>query len=175
MVSAMVRANDPQRPAQPPTLYLNTLPGDQFSAALWAAPTARPRLRLPSRPLEGAGDPAVPIGPTGILVGAALRDDPRANPPQQRDDWVMWGLTDPRQATRIVMDTSDFYVRQLLVRAVAVGERVAIYSEHPEQWLSLAQPNIAVVARRRHPRLRAHHRGQRPAHRPPRRWGCPRR
>ena len=34
------------------------------------------------------------------------------------------------------------------MRAVAVGERVAIYSDHPEQWLSLAQPNIAVVQRR---------------------------
>ena len=60
----------------------------------------------------------------------------------------MWGLTDPRQATRVVMDTPDFYVRQLLAHAVAVGERVAIYSDHPEQWLSLAQPNIAVVQRR---------------------------
>jgi type VII secretion protein EccE len=151
MVSAMLRTNDPQRPEQPPTLYLNTLPGEQFAATLWAAPTAKPRLRLPARVLDRPEDLQLPLGPTGILVGAALRDDHRAQPPQQRDDLVMWSLTDPEQTTRIVMDTSDFYVRQLLVRAVAVGERVAIYSDHPERWLSLVQHNIAVVEGHRAP------------------------
>jgi hypothetical protein len=129
-------------------MFLNTLPGDQFAATLWPAPTARPRLRLPSRPLNDPSELRIPIGPTGVLVGAALRDAPDARPPQQRDDLVMWSLTDPQQATRIVMDTSDHYVRQLLVRAVAVGESVAIYSEHPQRWESLTQPNIAVVDRR---------------------------
>ena len=51
MVSAIVRTNDPQRPQQPPTLYLNPLPGDQYTATLRAAPTARPRLSLPARRL----------------------------------------------------------------------------------------------------------------------------
>jgi len=37
------------------------------------------------------------------------------------------------------------------VRAVAVGERVAIYSDHPERWLSLVQHNIAVVEGHRAP------------------------
>ena len=151
MVSAMVRTNDPQRPQQPPTLYLNTLPGDQFDAALRAAPTARPRLRLPQRALGDAGELVIPIGPTGILVGAALRDDPRATPPIQRDDMIMWALTDPQRATRVVMDTSDFYVRQLLLRAAAVGERIAIYSNQPQRWVGLSQPNIAIVERRRAP------------------------
>jgi hypothetical protein len=151
MVSAMVRTNDPQRPQQPPTLFLNTLPGDQFDAALRAAPTARPRLRLPQREL---GDPSalvIPIGPTGILVGAALRDDPHAPIGIQRDDMIMWALTDPQRATRVVMDTSDFYVRQLLLRAAAVGERIAIYSNAPQRWAALSQPNITVVERRRAP------------------------
>src|SRR6476646_10597082 len=108
----MVRTNDPQRPQQPPTLYLNTLPGDQLEVALRAAPTARPRLRLPQREL---GDPdalVIPIGMTGILVGTALRDDPHAPVPISRNDMVMWTLTDPQRPTRVVMDTSDFYVRQ---------------------------------------------------------------
>jgi type VII secretion protein EccE len=149
MVSAMVRTNDPQRPQQPPTLYLNTLPGDQYDAALRAAPTARPRLRLPQRALGDPAELVIPIGPTGILVGAALRDDPHATPPVQRDDMIMWALTDPQRATRVVMDTSDFYVRQLLLRAAAVGERIAIYSNQPQRWVGLSQPNIAVVERRR--------------------------
>jgi type VII secretion protein EccE len=149
MVSAMVRNNDPQRPQQPPTLYLNSLPGDQYDAALRAAPTARPRLRLPQRALGDPAELVIPIGPTGILVGAALRDDPHASPPVQRDDMIMWALTDPQRATRVVMDTSDFYVRQLLLRAAAVGERIAIYSNQPQRWVGLSQPNIAVIERRR--------------------------
>ena len=40
MVSALVRTTDPRRPEQPPTLYLNPLPGEQYAAALRAAPTS---------------------------------------------------------------------------------------------------------------------------------------
>lgn len=47
------------------------------------------------------------------------------------------------------MDTSDFYVRQLLVRAAAVGECIAIYSNSPQRWIALSQNNIATVE---HPR-----------------------
>jgi type VII secretion protein EccE len=151
MVSAMVRTEEPQRPQQPPTLYLNTLPGDQFAAVLRAAPTARPRLQLPERPLPDPAELAIPIGSTGILIGAAEQDNPRAKPPIQRDDLVMWSLTDPQRATRIVMDTSDFYIRQLLVRAAAVGERIAIYTSQPRRWEALSQPMIAVMDRGRAP------------------------
>ena len=58
---------------------------------------------------------------------------------------------DADRATRIAMDTSEFYVRQLLIRAVAVGERIAVYSHEPGRWESLTQPNIAVAERRRPP------------------------
>jgi len=144
VVSALVRTTDPQRPLQPPTLFLNPLPGEQYAAALAAAPTSRPHLRLPARALDEA-DLQIPIGPTGILVGAALHDDKSVSPRVQRDDLVMWALTDPQQPTRIVMDTSDFYVRQLLIRAAAAGERIAIYSHDPSRWHSVSQPNVAVV------------------------------
>ena len=63
----------------------------------------------------------------------------------QRDDLVMLALTDPQHPTRITMDTSDFYVRQLLIRAAAAGERITIYSRDPQRWYSVSQPNIAVV------------------------------
>jgi type VII secretion protein EccE len=149
LVSALVRTNDPQQPQQPPTLFLNPLPGDQYTAALWAAPIARPRLALPTRVLDDPDGLEIPIGPTGILVGAALHDDLWARPQIHRDDLVMWPITDPQRATRITMDTSEFYVRQLLIRAAATGERIAIYSHQPGHWQQLAQPNIAVVEHRR--------------------------
>jgi type VII secretion protein EccE len=145
MVSALVRTTDPQRPEQPPTLFLNPLPGDQYAAAVRAAPTSRPRIALPARPLGTAGGLRVPIGPTGILVGTALYDDKAGQPQIQRDDMVMWALTDPQQPTRVTLDTSEFYARQLLIRAAAAGERIAIYSRDPSRWYSVSQPHIAVV------------------------------
>jgi type VII secretion protein EccE len=149
LVSALVRTTDPRRPQQPPTLFLNPLPGDQYAAALCAAPASRPRLNLPARVLDAPQDLQIAIGPTGILVGAALRDDKSGYPEIQSDDLVMWALTDPQQPTRIVMDTSEFYVRQLLIRAAAAGERIAIYSYDPSRWYSVSQPNVAVVERGR--------------------------
>ena len=151
LVSALVRTGDPQPPPQPPTLNLNPLPGDQYAATLRAAPTARPHLNVPGRDLDGGEPLDIPIGATGILVGAARYDDPTAYPPVHADDLVMLALTDPDRATRISMQTSEFYVRQLLIRAAAVGERIAIYSHQPDRWNSLTQPNIAVAERRRPP------------------------
>ncbi|WP_428338887.1 type VII secretion protein EccE [Mycobacterium sp.] len=148
-VSALVRTNDPQRPQQPPTLFLNPLPGDQYAASLWAAPIARPRLALPTRVLDRPGELEIPVGSTGILVGAAVHDDPTVRPRIHRDDLVMWPVTDPQRATRIAMDTSEFYMRQLLIRAAATGEQIAIYSHDPGRWAQLEQPNIAVVQRNR--------------------------
>ena len=150
-MSALVRTGDPQPPPQPPTLNLNPLPGDQYAATLRAAPTARPHLKVPARDLDGGEPLDIPIGATGILVGAARYDDPAADPPVHADDLVMLALTDPDRATRISMQTSEFYVRQLLIRAAAVGERIAIYSHQPDRWDSLTQPNIAVAERRRPP------------------------
>ena len=101
--------------------------------------------------LEDPAELDVPVGPTGVLVGSALRDDPSVVPEVHRDDLVMLPLTDPERATRIVMNTSDFYTRQLVIRAAATGERVAIYSDDPARWESVSQANVAVVGDGRGP------------------------
>jgi type VII secretion protein EccE len=142
-VSAMVRTNDPRPPEQPPTLFLNTLPGAQYAAALRAAPVSAPHLPLPAGPLPEELE--IAVCSTGVLVGAALCDDTNARPEIQRDDLVMLALTDPQRPTRITMDTSAFYVRQLLIRAAAAGERIAIYTAYPNRWYSVSQPNIAIA------------------------------
>jgi hypothetical protein len=64
---------------------------------------------------------------------------------------LLLSLTDPDQATRIALHTGMPYACQLLVRAAAVGERIAIYTDKPAKWRQLEQPLIAVVDRRHPP------------------------
>ena len=138
-VSALVRVNDPQAPTRPPTLYLNPLPGDQGPAATRSAPLPRRFDAMPARPLD-ASPLELPIGSSGVLVGTT-----------QRGDLLLLSLTDPDQATRIALHTGMPYACQLLVRAAAVGERIAIYTDKPARWRQLEQPLIAVVDRRHPP------------------------
>jgi type VII secretion protein EccE len=138
-VSALVRVNDPQAPTRPPTLYLNPLPGHQGPAALRSAPLPRSFDAVPARPLD-ASPLELPVGSSGVLVGTT-----------QRGDLLLLSLTDPDQATRVALHTGMSYVCQLLVRAAAVGERIAIYTDRPARWRQLEQPLIAVVDRRHPP------------------------
>jgi type VII secretion protein EccE len=138
-VSALVRVNDPQAPTQPPTLYLNPLPGHQGPAALRSAPLPRSFDAMPARPLD-ASPLDIPVGSSGVLIGTT-----------QRGDLLLLSLTDPDQATRIALHTGIPYACQLLVRAAAVGERIAIYTDKPARWRQLEQPLIAVVDRRHPP------------------------
>ena len=139
LVSALVRVNDPQAPATPPTLYLNPLPGHQGPAATRSAPLPRRFDVMPARPLD-ASPLELPVGSSGVLVGTT-----------QRGDLLLLSLTDPDQATRIALQTGMPYACQLLVRAAAVGERIAIYTDKPARWRQLEQPLIAVVDRRHPP------------------------
>ncbi len=132
-VSALVRLSDPKPPANPPTLYLNTLPGDQGPAALHGVPANRGFTWALTRPLYPDGLD-IPVGSSGVLVGNTLRGD-----------LLLLTLTDPERSTRISMRTSMAYTRQLFLRAAAVGERIAIYTDDPARWSTLEQPLIAVV------------------------------
>ena len=138
-VSAIVRVNDPQAPTRPPTLYLNPLPGHQGPAAKRSAPLQRRFDAVPARPLDTTAL-ELPVGSSGVLVGTT-----------QRGDLLLLSLTDPDQATRIALHTGMPYACQLLVRAAAVGERIAIYTDKPAKWRQLEQPLIAVVDRRHPP------------------------
>lgn len=138
-VSALVRVNDPQAPTRPPTLYLNPLPGHQGPAAIRSAPLPRRFRAVAARPLDAASL-EVPVGSSGVLIGTT-----------QRGDLLLLSLTDPDQATRIALHTSMPYASQLLVRAAAVGERIAIYTDTPARWRQLEQPLIAIVDRRHPP------------------------
>ena len=104
-----------------------------------SAPLPRRFDAMPARPLD-ASPLELPVGSSGVLVGTT-----------QRGDLLLLSLTDPDQATRIALHTGMPYACQLLVRAAAVGERIAIYTDKPARWRQLEQPLIAVVDRRHPP------------------------
>ncbi len=78
-MSAMVRTNDPRPPKAPPTLFLNTLGGEQYAAALRAAPVSSPPLPLPTRELPQ--DLEIAVGTTGVW-SARPSTTIRAEPPR---------------------------------------------------------------------------------------------
>nr|VTP02291.1 ESX-1 secretion system protein EccE1 [Mycobacterium riyadhense] len=113
--SAMVRFRTVQPLASSPALILNRLTGRQWDALAQTLP-GRARLRLPSAPLGADLDRAVVIGSSGVLLG------------KFKDAMFLMPLSDPAAPTRIALRVdNDKAVRQLIRRAAAVGEQVAVY------------------------------------------------
>lgn len=138
LVSALVRTETPQAAALAPTVYLNPLPGYQVPAAMSVVPGA-PRLAgLPTADLADVGDLFIPVGPSGILVGALREADGRSLP-------VLLPMFDPARSTRIrVLDTHMPLVWQYLLRMAAGDHPVSVYTDTPQRWAGLSDPLIEI-------------------------------
>lgn len=137
-VTALVRTHTSIPAALAPTAYLNSLPGQQSVAAASCVPGG-PRLAgLPHLVLTDPAGLRIPIGAAGVLVGAIHADGQRRP--------VLLPLSDPSQRTRIRMNTSDVYLRQLLIRAAATGSPVSVYTDDPDRWSGLNDPLIDIHA-----------------------------
>jgi type VII secretion protein EccE len=138
-VRALVRTQTSQIPQLAPTAYLNPLPGQQIRAAMSCVPGAT-RLTGLGAGLERADTLRIPIGPAGILAGTI--DDPDQRRP------VLLPLTDPEHNTRIRvnnLDPDSVYLRQLLIRAAAVGHPITVYTDRPQRWAGLVDPSIEIL------------------------------
>jgi type VII secretion protein EccE len=125
-VGALVRLITNQPIRTTPATTLRRCTGRQWDALSRTIPGA-PRLTtaLPSIGLTDALDDVVAVGPTGVLIGAT-RDDHRTGDPS---GLVLIPISDPAQPTRIAANVDDLIVRQLIRRASAAGELVAVYDE----------------------------------------------
>lgn len=114
-----------------PAAVLNRFTGRQWDA-LTATLPGRARLTgLPCVPVSSDLDNAVAVGPSGILVGGV------------RDGMVLMPLSDPAQPTRVTLNVeSDVLVRQLIRRAAATGEQVAVYDRTGRWEMSAASSRI---------------------------------
>jgi type VII secretion protein EccE len=125
-VSASVRFTTPQPQLNPPAVVLNRYTGRQWWALSGLLPGSHRVCGMPSRAMSSDLDNAVAIGPSGVLIGKI------------DDGLLMMPLHDPAGHTRIVIDADDdHFVRQLIRRAAASGETVAVYDPQ-RRWAMAA-------------------------------------
>lgn len=131
--TATVTVSTPQRPGAPPSVLLRTLPGEQPQAAAGNLFGPRPLVRgLAGGPLPASL--AVPIGPTGVLLGRVANGDR-----------ILLPLGDPGRQTRVHIAAHDPIVKRIIVRLAASGERVTVHTAEVARWSSVRMPRLAVV------------------------------
>lgn len=120
-VGATVRYTTARPMRTTPAATLRRFSGRQWESLIRTMPGADRLTDLPTADLGTELDEVVGVGPSGVLVGGV------------RDGMVLMPLSDPAQPTRIAVNASDLVVRQLIRRATASGELVAVY-DHQGRW-----------------------------------------
>lgn len=129
--SATVRFTTAQPLLTPPAVILNRYTGRQWWALSALLPGADRINGMPARLLTADLDRAVAIGSSGVLLGKV------------DDALLLMPLRDPAGPTRIAIDTDDdFAVRQLIRRASASGEIVAVFDPRRRWAMAAASSRI---------------------------------
>lgn len=131
-VSATLTVRTPQPPTGPPSVMLRTLPGEQGAAVAAAMCAARPRLGGLRR---GAIPPglAIPIGPSGVLLGKLLSGERLSLP-----------LGDHGESSRVHIAADDSIAKRIIIRAAAAGDQITIHSRDLQRWGSVRMSQIVV-------------------------------
>jgi type VII secretion protein EccE len=125
----------PTRPTAPPSLMLQTLPGEQPTAltANWCG--AMPRLGGARRgaPREAL---VMPIGPSGVLLGKVVGGNRLALP-----------LNDAQESSRVHIAAHDALTKRIIVRLAAAGQCVTVHTRNSQRWNNVRMPGITVDER----------------------------
>lgn len=135
--SATVTVRTAQPPTAPPSVMLQTLPGEQAQAIAAGLCGPRPMIKGLSRG-RLPESLVVPIGPSGVLFGRIVSGDRLLLP-----------LGDPGEQTRIHIAAEDAIAKRIIIRAAASGDRVTVHSANVQRWESVRMPHVAVIE---HPR-----------------------
>lgn len=131
LASATVRFTTPQPLLTPPAVILNRYTGRQWWALSALLPGADRITGMPCAALSADLDAAVAIGSSGVMVGKV------------DDALLMMPLRDPAGPTRIAVEVDDdLAVRQLIRRASASGEFVAVYDPQRRWAMAASSPRI---------------------------------
>lgn len=132
-VTATVTVRSAQPPTAPPSMMLQTLPGEQAGAVAASLCGPMPSLRG-VRHGRLTGPLVVPIGPSGVLLGKV-----------GGGNRLMLPLDDPGEFSRVHIAADDALAKRILVRMAGAGERITVHTRDSQRWDSVRTPDIAVT------------------------------
>ena len=135
--SATVTVRTARPPTAPPSVALQTLPGEQAQAIGANLCAPRPLIRgLATGPLRRPA--VIPVGPSGVLLGKASGGDRMVLP-----------INDPGEQSRVHIAADDAIAKRIIIRTAAAGERITVHTTNLDRWSSVRMPHVAVIE---HPR-----------------------
>jgi hypothetical protein len=121
-----------QPPTAPPSVMLQTLPGEQALALAANLCGPMPTLRGLRRGVL-AEPLVIPIGPSGVLLGKI-----------DAGNRLMLPLDDPGEFSRVHIAAQDALAKRIVVRLAGAGERITVHTRDPQRWASVRMPDISV-------------------------------
>jgi type VII secretion protein EccE len=131
-MTATVTVRSAQPPTAPPSVMLQTLPGEQALALAANLCGPMPTLRGLRRGVL-AEPLVIPIGPSGVLLGKI-----------DAGNRLMLPLDDPGEFSRVHIAAQDALAKRIVVRLAGAGERITVHTRDPQRWASVRMPDIAV-------------------------------
>lgn len=131
--TASVTVHTAQPATTSPSVMLQSLPGEQALAIAASLCCPRPQIRglRRGRLLRSL---AIPIGPSGVLLGRTASGDRLLMP-----------LGDPGQHSRISVIADDLIAKRIVVRTAGAGERITVHTGDLQRWSSVRMPNVVVT------------------------------
>jgi type VII secretion protein EccE len=131
--TATVTVGSAQPPTVPPSTMLKTLPGEQLPAIAASLCGPMPRL-LGIRRATLDGPLAVPIGPSGVLLGKV-----------GGGNRMMLPLDDAGEFSRVHIAAEDSLAKRIIIRMAGAGERVTVHTRNLQRWNTVRMPDVVVV------------------------------
>jgi len=132
-VTATVTVRTAQPATAPPSVMLQTLPGEQATAISANLCCPLPVIRGVSRG-RLSGPLPIPIGSSGVLLGKT-----------STGDRLMLPLNDSGEPSRVHVAAEDPIAKRIIIRTAATGERITVHSSDLRRWDSVRMPNILVT------------------------------
>jgi type VII secretion protein EccE len=132
-VTATVTVHTAQPATAPPSVMLQTLPGEQAAAMTANMCCPRPKLRgsiigrLPQ-------SMTIPVGSSGVLLGTV-----------SGGDRLLLPLSDSGENSRVLVAADDAIAKRIVIRTAAAGDRITVHTTDPRRWDSLRMPNVVVT------------------------------
>jgi hypothetical protein len=131
--TATVTVHTAQPATAPPSVMLQTLPGEQASAMAANMFCPRPTLRgintghLPH-------SVTMPVGSSGVLLGKVASGDRLLLP-----------LSAAGENSRVRVAADDAIAKRIVIRTAGAGDRITLHTKDLRRWESLRMPNVVVT------------------------------